>query len=76
MLDRSSKRAAKLAAHRRRDTQYRQRRRQGMRIAKGVTYDSTIIDLLIASRALTERDACNDWKVVAERSRMVPSMQP
>ena len=64
MLDRTRRLTAKLA-HRKRDARYRERRRQGQRMAKGVYYDSAIVDLLIASRALSERDACDDWKVGA-----------
>ena len=34
-------------------------------MAKGVLYDSPIVDLLIATNALQERDACNDYAVGA-----------
>jgi hypothetical protein len=52
-------------ARRARDARYRERRRQGQRIAKGVYYNAAIVDLLIAARALREEDACDDRKVGA-----------
>jgi hypothetical protein len=65
MLDRTTKRAAKLAARRERDRRYKARCRRGERFARNVIYTGPILDLLLRAGAL-KPDDCDDATAVGK----------